>query len=144
MKILLYTFFCFIFFVSIIKVQAAAVDCNDPANKDNIECKFGSITPPSPIVGFAGGDQTGSKGISSFLSNLIILIYSIATVVLIFMLLWGGFEWLISGGDKEHLANAQKRILNAIIAIIIFAAAFAIIAILGQFTGFKFFEGQPK
>lgn len=103
---------------------------------------FGSITPPSPIAGFVSGDNTGTAGISKFLSNLILLIYSLAAVVLIFMLIWGAFQWLTSGGDKEQLASAQKRILNAIIGIMLFAAAFAIITVLGQFTGFKFFEGQ--
>lgn len=103
---------------------------------------FGSITPPSPIANFASGDQTGATGISKFLSNAITLIYSLAAVVLIFMILWGAFEWLTSGGDKEKLSSAQKRIINAIIGIILFAVAFAIIKVLGQFTGFTFFTGQ--
>lgn len=104
---------------------------------------FGTITPPSPIAGFIpAGDTSGSRAISKFLSNLIILIYSVTAVVLIFMLLWGAFQWLTSGGEKEQLASAQKRIMNAIIGIILFAVAFAIITVLGQFTGFKFFEGQ--
>lgn len=105
---------------------------------------FGTITPPSPLASFIpSSDQTaGAAGISKFLSNAIILIYSLAAVVLIFMILWGAFEWLTSGGDKEKLSSAQKRIINAIIGIILFAVAFAIIKVLGQFTGFTFFAGQ--
>ena len=109
---------------------------------DNTQQIFGKITPPSPIAGFIGKDETGAVGISKFLSNLILLIYSIAAIVLIFMLIWGAFEWLTSGGDKEKISAAQKRIINAIIGIILFAVAFAIIAVLGQFTGFTFFAGQ--
>lgn len=104
---------------------------------------FGTITPPTPIASFIpAGDTSGTGAISKFLSNLIILIYSLAAVVLLFMLIWGAFQWLTSGGEKEQLASAQKRIMNAIIGIILFAVAFAVIAVLGKFTGFTFFEGQ--
>ncbi len=102
---------------------------------------FGKITPPTPLQGFITNNTTGGAGaISQFLSNLIILIYSLAGIVLIFMLIWGAFQWLTSGGDKEAVAAAQKRILNAIIGIALFAVAFAIIRVVGVFTGFTFFK----
>ncbi|MDD5415438.1 MAG: pilin [Candidatus Daviesbacteria bacterium] len=139
MKILslLIIFFTFLLLTN----NVYALDCSG-ADKDRVECRFGTITPPSPIAGFIGGDQTGTAGISKFLSNGVALIYSIAVVILVFMLLWGSFEWIISEGDKEKIAAAQKRILNAIIGIILFAVAFAVIKLLGQFTGFEFFVGQ--
>lgn len=114
-----------------------------PALPDpRIECKFGTIAAPSPLAGFLEKNPTGSGAISQFLSNGIILFYSIAGIVLLFMILWGAFQWMTSGGDKEQLASAQKRIMNAIIGIILFALAFAIIQVLGKFTGFTFFTGQ--
>lgn len=107
---------------------------------------LGKISPPPALKNFlkdpAGKDQTGAGAISQFLSSSIALIYSIAAIALIFMLLWGAFEWLTSGGDKEKLASAQRRILHAIIGIILFAVAFAIIRVLGAFTGFTFFKGS--
>ena len=106
----------------------------------DIKDTFGTISPPPAIKDFAGPDKSGAAGISNFLSNLVVLIYSAAAIVLIFMLLWGAFEWMTSGGDKEKLSSAQRRIINAIIGIILFAVAFAVIAVLGQFTGFEFFE----
>lgn len=110
--------------------------------KDTVGSVFGKIKPPPAIAGLLKGDPTGAGGISKFLSNLVILIYAISTVVLIFMILWGAIDWMISEGDKEKLANAQKKLINAFIGIILLAAAFAIIKVLGQFTGFTFFEGQ--
>lgn len=107
---------------------------------NSVENIFGKITAPAPLAGFIKGDQTGAAGISSFLSNLIALIYTMAAIALIFMILWGAFEWMTSGGDKEKVEKARNRIINAIIAILIFAAAFAILDVLGTFTGFKFFE----
>ena len=128
-------------------------DCQfDNASKTNLCLKstaasvFGKIKPPPAIAGFlstlGATDPTGAAGIGKFLSNLIILIYPLAAIVLIFMLLWGAFDWMLSEGNKEKLAAAQNKIISAIIGILLFAVAFAIIAVLGQFTGFTFFVGQ--
>jgi len=110
--------------------------------RSDVEKIFGQIKPPDALKDFVGKDPSGAGGISKFLSNLIVLIYSIATIVLIFMLLWGAFDWMTSEGDKEKLSKAQQKIINAIIGIILFAIAFAVIQVLGRFTGFTFFVGQ--
>lgn len=109
---------------------------------DPVKKSFGSITPPLPLQQFIGKDPTGAGGISRFLSNLVALFYGLAGIVLIFMLLWGAWDWMTSEGDKEKLDSAKKKIINAIVGIILFSIAFALIQILGQFTGFKFFVGQ--
>lgn len=103
---------------------------------------FGQIQPPDALKGFLAKDPTGAGAISQFLSNFVVLIFSVAGVVLILMIVWGAFDWIISEGDKEKVASARNKIINAIIGIILFALAFAIIQVLGTFTGFKFFKGS--
>lgn len=95
----------------------------------------GKVIPPSPIQALGAG----GTGISTFLSNIVTLIYIIASVVFVFMILWGALQWISSGGDKEQLDNAKKRITQAIIGIILFAVAFAILRAFDTFTGFTFF-----
>lgn len=102
---------------------------------------FGRIQAPAPIAGFLQRNPTGASAISNFLSNAITLIYSLAGVALVFVFLWGAFEWMASGGDKEKVAAARSKIINGVIGIILFAVAFAALRILGQFTGFTFFKG---
>ncbi|MBI3103502.1 hypothetical protein HYZ05_01020 [Candidatus Daviesbacteria bacterium] len=106
----------------------------------DIKDTFGTISPPPEIQRFG----FGAEGISKFLNNLIALIYSLAAVVLILMLLWGAWDWLTSEGDKEKLESAKRKIINAIIGILLFAVAFAVIQVLGQFTGFTFFVDQQQ
>lgn len=121
----------------------AAAPCVDPIPpQDKVECAFGKITAPSPIAGFLEKNPTGSGAISEFLSRAVVLIFSIAAIVLIFMLLWGAFEWMTSAGDKEAIGKARSRIINALIGILLFAVAFAVIQVLGVFTGFTFFKEQ--
>ncbi len=100
---------------------------------------FGKIIPPDAIKGLLKGDPTGAGGISKFFNNLVSLIYVTAAIVLVFMLLWGAWDWLTSEGDKEKLESAKKKLINAIVGIILFAVAFALLRILGAFTGFTFF-----
>lgn len=107
-----------------------------------IEKIFGVIEPPAPLKGFLEKDPTGAGAISTFLSNFVTLLFSIAAIVLVLMLVWGALEWMLSGGDKEKLASARGRIINAIIGLVLFASAFAIIRLVGTFTGFTFFAGQ--
>ena len=120
--------------------EKAPPDCNKPGSptETDISKIFGRILPPTAIQNF----DFGAAGISKFLSNLVALIYSLAAVVLIFMLLWGAFDWLTSGGEKEKVEAARNRITYALIGMILFAVAFAIIQLLGTFTGFTFFAGQ--
>lgn len=108
----------------------------------DISKSFGTIKPPPELLPFTAPDPSGKAGISKFLSNLVALFYGLAGIVLIFMLLWGAWDWMTSEGDKEKLDSARKKIINAVVGIILFAVAFAIIQVLGQFTGFQFFAGQ--
>lgn len=138
-------------------IDDCARDSDCPANSRCLRDAGGSLkcttptTPTSPIQNIFGKIQApipiqqlgfGATGISTFLSNLVSLIYSLAIVVLIFMVLWGAWDWMTSEGDKEKLESAKRKLVNAFIGIILFAVAFAAIKILGTFTGFKFFVGQ--
>lgn len=102
---------------------------------------FGTIKAPNEIIPLIRQGGEGAGGISLVLSNLVLLIYMIAGVVFIFMILFGAFQWMTSGGEKEAVAAARNRIIHAIIGIILFGIAFAVIEIVGQFTGFTFFNG---
>lgn len=111
--------------------------CNRPFQpQSDIGKIFGEITAPGPIhsLGF------GSLGISTFFSNLVKLAYSMSSLTVLFMFLWGAFEWIISSGEKEAVAGAQKKIINATIGLMLLAVSFAILKILGTFTGFTFFK----
>ena len=101
-----------------------------------IEDVFGKIQPPDWLTPYTQRQPIGAGGISLFLSNLIKLIFAIAAIVLVFMLIWGAYEWIVSGGDKEAVAKARGRILNALIGLAVLAVAFALAVVAAQFLGF--------
>ena len=82
-----------------------------------------SITKPSQGVTAAP---------NQVLTNAITIIFIIAGLAVLFMLIYGAFQWIISGGEKEKVEEARKRIMAAIVGIIILALAFFIINVLGN------------
>lgn len=110
--------------------------------KSSISSIFGRIQPPDQLKEFLNTDPTGAGAISNFLSRLVGLFFTLALVVALFMFLWAAVEWMTSGGEKEKVASARNKIIYTIIGIVLLATAFAILNIVGIFTGFTFFAGQ--
>jgi hypothetical protein len=70
------------------------------------------------------------------IGQLIQLIFVIAVVVALLWLIYGGFRWLVSGGDKTQVSAAREHIVAAIIGlVIIFLSYFILNLILGFFLG---------
>ena len=47
----------------------------------------------------------------------------------------GSFQWLASGGEKQALQNAQKRISNAVLGLFVVVFSYALISIVGLIFG---------
>lgn len=81
-----------------------------------IGAMFG-ITPPDAIN--LGGTGTPQQGLANMIAFGIKTFILIAGLALLFYLLWGTFDWITSGGEKEKIAKAQSKITNAVIGIIL-------------------------
>lgn len=93
-----------------------------------------NINPPkNPIT----NQGYGYSDLGKFVSNVLILAFAIALLVVLVMLIWGAFEWITSGGDKEAVGKARNRIVNALIGLAVLAVAFALATVAGQFLGFN-------
>jgi len=56
--------------------------------------------------------------------------------LLVFMyLIWGGIEWITSGGDKGKTEGARNKITAAVIGLIVLAASWAILGLVLNFLG---------
>lgn len=96
--------------------------------------------PPQPegrglkIMGQAGTE------LGTLISNVIILLFSVGGIGFTIMILWGAVDWILSGGDKEKLAGARKRITTAIIGLVLLSLTFVIMFVLGQILGIAAFN----
>lgn len=84
---------------------------------------------------------TGDDLLQTIIKNSITIIFTVAAILVTAMLLWGAIEWISSGGDKEKLSSARKRIMQALIGLIILALAFVILKIISGIVGINILEG---
>ena len=78
----------------------------------------------------------GYKDLGKFITNILTVSFAIGALIVLFMLVWGAYEWITSGGDKEAVGKARGRILNALIGLAVLAVAFALAVVAAQFLGF--------
>lgn len=85
---------------------------------------------------FINPPTQGYNDLGDFITNVIQLSFALALLIVLVMLVWGAFEWITSGGDKETVGKARGRIINALIGLAVLAVAFALATVGAQFLGF--------
>lgn len=60
-------------------------------------------------------------------ANLINEVLKFVGILLLIMILWGGFLYMLSGGDEEKTKKATGVIRNAIIGVVIILCAWGIV-----------------
>ncbi len=81
--------------------------------------------------------NSSDGGFSVFFGGIMSAAMSVAVVLVLVFLVWGGIEWITSSGDKSKMEGARNKISNAIIGLIILAAATALFMLVQQFLGIK-------
>ena len=102
----------------------------------------------NPCPSDATGDMTNFRtlctknagDLGTVIGSIITGILVIAVVVALLFLIWGGFKWITSGGDKTKVQTARDTIIAAIIGLIIAFLAFFIIRVLMSVFGLNSFE----
>lgn len=67
--------------------------------------------------------------------NVVTAALSFATVVTVFMIIYAGIKYIISGGDQKQVEGARQTLTYAIIGLIIIFLSFLIINLIATVTG---------
>lgn len=89
------------------------------------------INAPSNIAGYTD--------LGAVIQKVLTFVFSLSILAVLIMLVWGGFEWITSGGEKEAVGKARGRIIAALVGLAVLAVAFALARVAGQFVGFENF-----
>ena len=123
-------------------MQLASAFTNPPLPQSIGNINVGTLCPylniiPSNYAPYIPqcGQQSSFTALSLFLRNFIEIAMIAASVIFLFMILSGGFEYLTAGGDKEATQKAQKRLTNAIIGLLITFSVYAILGVASSFFG---------
>lgn len=81
-----------------------------------------------------------TKGEAQVINALLPYIFPAAGLVLLFMIIAGGFQLLTSAGNPESTAKGYKRILYAVIGFIVIFVSYWIIQIIQDIFGIDIFR----
>lgn len=65
-------------------------------------------------------------GLAFYIATLWRTVVIVGAIAFIIYLVWGGIEYLISGGDKGKITEAQSKITGAAIGLLILVGSYAI------------------
>jgi amino acid transporter len=87
-------------------------------------------------------EYAGLSDVDAFIRGLIRVIFIIATLAVLVYLIYGGFKWVTSGGDKTKTEEARNTITAAIIGLAIIALSFVVVTLLSAFFDINILEGN--
>ena len=68
-----------------------------------------------------------TQGLKTTLVNLIKTALGFLGILAVIVILAGGFQWMLSGGNEEKIARARGMIIAGIIGLVIILASFSIV-----------------
>ena len=77
------------------------------------------------------------KIISSFIGAGIL----IGALLAMMYMVWGGVQWVSSGGDKGKIDKAREKITQSVVGLAILTALFAFFQVVEYFFGFNILAG---
>lgn len=91
----------------------------------------------NPALPFAG-QGSGELIIGNLISVLVSLFMTVGFVFALFHLMFGAIRWVTASGDKAALQNAQDRMTQAVVGLILLVAVWAIMQLVSTILGFTF------
>jgi hypothetical protein len=80
-------------------------------------------------------DLSTTLTMGGIISPLLRIIFPIAGLILLLMLIYGGYNWMLSGGDPKKAAAAKGIITMALVGFAIIFTAYWLVQIIGSILG---------
>lgn len=86
------------------------------------------------------GSQVSSRvainsDLGTFISRVFSAIIIVAGIATFVYMIYGGIEWVMSGGEKDKINGARAKITQAIIGLAVVASAWAVFKLVDYFFG---------
>ncbi len=98
--------------------------------------------PAAPEITLNRPDTVRIVNIGTLIQGVVKGALLIAALLVFLYLIWGGIQWILSGGDKSKTQEARDRITAALVGLAVVAAAWAVMLIIQYFFGIDVLGGQ--
>lgn len=75
--------------------------------------------------------------VETIVLNVISLFFLVGGIGTVVYFIWGAVDWILSGGDKEKIAGARKKMTHALVGLALLSLSFVIINWIGLIVGFN-------
>lgn len=96
---------------------------------------FGEISKPSVFSGYDVIDTEG-KGLSNLISSIVAIIITLAGIFVLVNFILAGYAYLSANGQPQKLADANNKMFQSLIGLLIIAAGYVI----AMAVGYIFFQ----
>ncbi len=96
-------------------------------------------TIPQPVSNAAEAD----KSTQNVYNTVVYLFFTVGIIGSVIYSVWGSVDWILSGGDKEKISAARKKITTALIGLTVLAFSFMIVYMVGKIIGIDFVNLPP-
>jgi len=84
-------------------------------------------------------ESTAASKVGLIISTLLPYLFVIAGLLLLFYLIYGGFQMMIAANDEKGLAEAKGKITNALIGFLLLFVSYWLVQIIGHILGIQIF-----
>ena len=92
------------------------------------------------IVNFGGTSIEGPldpkiENLGGLISRMLSFIIPLSGIVLLFVLIWGGYDYMMSQGNPEKVKSAQAKITTGIIGFFLLIGSYLIVRVIANIFG---------
>ena len=91
-------------------------------------------------VSFGGTEIKGPldpkiQNLGDLISRILSFIIPLSGIVLLFVLIWGGYDYMMSQGNPEKIKSAQAKITTGIIGFFLLIGSYLIVRVIAGIFG---------
>lgn len=91
--------------------------------------------PAAPDLSIGKPDNVAITNIGTLIKGAVQGALLVSALLVFMYLIWGGIQWITSGGDKGKTQEARDRITAALVGLAVVASAWAVMLIIQYFFG---------
>lgn len=95
------------------------------------QLKIGNETIASPLM---NKDKKPYENLGEIISAVTNFLIPIGAVILLFVLIWGGYDFMLSQGSPDKIKSARSKIVAGIVGLVLMVFAF----IIAKFVSYMF------
>lgn len=104
--------------------------------------KIAQAAPAAPDLSIGKPEGVAITNIGTLIKGAVQGALLVSALLVFMFLIWGGIQWITSGGDKGKTQEARDRITAALVGLAVVASAWAVMLIIQYFFGIDVLGGN--